>query len=175
MRYVFAVAILLCFSDVMFAQKGQAPPPDYLINKPLPDSVTQMLLQNLDGEMVSLESVLDKHSGKKIVIDVWASWCRDCIVSLPDLNKLMTSTKDMAVDYVFISVDKENAKWKNAIDRFQIEGDHYRTVKGWKSPFSNYIVLDWIPRYMVIDEEGMVVLPKTVKASDTNIKKILTQ
>ena len=26
--------------------------------------------------------VLDKHKGKKILIDVWASWCRDCIVRL---------------------------------------------------------------------------------------------
>ena len=33
-------------------------------------------------------TLLANNRGKKIVIDVWASWCKDCLESLPDIKKL---------------------------------------------------------------------------------------
>jgi hypothetical protein len=74
---------------------------------------------------------------------------------------------------VFLSTDKEIAKWKNAVDRFQIRGEHYLLEGAWNNPLSNYIVLDWVPRYFVLDETGKIILPKAVHADDPDLKSAL--
>lgn len=32
--------------------------------------------------------ILEAHKGKTVVVNVWASWCKDCIVGLPNLKAL---------------------------------------------------------------------------------------
>ena len=44
---------------------------------------------------------------------------------------------------------------------------------GWKGPFGNFVALDWIPRYMVVDKDGNIKLYKAIEADDTKIKNIL--
>ena len=40
---------------------------------------------------------------------------------------------------------------------------------GWKGPFGEFLDLDWIPRYLVIDKQGNIKLFKATKAKDKNI------
>ena len=66
------------------------------------------------------QNILLKHQGKKILIDIWASWCRDCVVTLPELKKLQQenlSRKEMGRDAFLDRV----WQWKEA------SGD---TIKG---------------------------------------------
>ena len=37
-----------------------------------------------NGKKVSFDEVVSQYKGKKVLIDVWASWCKDCIVGLPN-------------------------------------------------------------------------------------------
>src|SRR5690606_5515065 len=46
-----------------------------------------------DGNKISFQKILDKHKGNAIVIDVWASWCPDCIKGFPELKKDRKSTR----------------------------------------------------------------------------------
>lgn len=123
---------------------------------------------NLQDEEVTFQSILDKYIGKKILIDVWASWCRDCITSLEDLKKLQKENSEVA--YVFLSLDKNLKSWRKGIDRFQIEGDHYFMKEGKKAEFGNFLNLWWIPRYVVVNEEGEISMFKATEITD---KKIL--
>ena len=76
---------------------------------------------------VTFQNILLKHQGNKILIDIWASWCRDCIVTLPELKKLQQ--KNPTVHFVFLSLDKSKERWIRAIDRLKIKGDHYYIAK----------------------------------------------
>ena len=40
-------------------------------------------LINLQGDSVSFKSILEKHKGSAVFVDVWASWCKDCLKGLP--------------------------------------------------------------------------------------------
>jgi thiol-disulfide isomerase/thioredoxin len=31
-----------------------------------------------DGSQVAFQDILKKHEGKTVVIEMWASWCKDC-------------------------------------------------------------------------------------------------
>lgn len=158
------ITALLFVSFVAFSQNE--PAPEYLVQQDFPDSVKQVPLTQLGGEEIPFSEMIDKYKGKKVVIDYWASWCKDCVGGLPKVKDLQNITKDLDVVYVFLSIDKEEEKWKAAIDKFNIKGEHYWIKEGWKNPFSNYIVTDWIPRYLLINEEGRITMSKVIRATD---------
>ncbi|MRX65049.1 TlpA family protein disulfide reductase [Maribacter luteus] len=123
---------------------------------------------DLKGDEVSFQSIIEANKGKTVLLDIWASWCKDCVVGMPTVKDLQKDFPDVAV--VFISLDKNEASWKKGIERFKItEGSHYWANDGWKSELFQDIDLDWIPRYMVLDAEGNIKLYKAIKASDKAI------
>jgi thiol-disulfide isomerase/thioredoxin len=143
--------------------------------QPEPESFSEEALNavfvNQDGENVNLKSILETHKGKTILLDIWASWCRDCIVGLPDLKELQKENTD--ITYLFLSMDKTQKSWKNGIKKYDIVGEHYFMPSGWDGPFSDFVDLDWVPRYMVIDNESNIKLFRAIKANDPKIKTYL--
>ena len=127
---------------------------------------------DLNNTPFSIKEVLHQYKGKKVLIDVWASWCGDCIKGLPSVRNLQKEYPK--VIFLFLSVDKSKNAWKNGVQRFQIKGEHYNFPKGMKSgEFIDFISLNWIPRYMVVDEHGKISLFKATSASDSGIIKAL--
>ena len=51
------------------------------------------------GEEITLSNILKQYKGKTIVIDVWASWCGDCLKGLPKVKALQATYSE--VEYVF--------------------------------------------------------------------------
>jgi len=129
----------------------------------------QVVSQN--GETTNLAAIFQKDKGKTIVVDVWASWCGDCLASLPKVKVLQEQTKDNdALVYVFLSVDKKQSAWKNAIVKRNIVGEHYFLPLGMKkSIFGKDIDLDWIPRYLVIGKDGEIKLFRAIVPEDPKI------
>lgn len=121
----------------------------------------------LDGSQISFKEILKKHKGKTIVMDVWASWCSDCIKGMPKVKALQAENPDVV--YLFISMDKTPEAWQKGIERFQINGEHYMANDGMKGIFGKSINLDWIPRYMVIDKNGKIALYRAIEADDTKL------
>lgn len=126
---------------------------------------------NTNLEEQTFESILTKHRGKKILINIWASWCRDCIVGLPDFQQLQQDYP--AVVFVNLSLDKTLVKWKQALKRYPIRADHYYLSQGKKGAFGKLINLWWIPRYMVVNESGEILLFKATKITDKKIVEAL--
>jgi len=126
----------------------------------------------LDGKSVSFESILEKHRGRTVLITIWATWCRDCNAELPRVKAVQQQKND--VDYVFLSLDRTIESWKRGISKFDIQGDHYFMPWGWKGPFVDFIDLDWITRYMVIDPKGQIKVYKAIKVNNTDLRESLT-
>jgi thiol-disulfide isomerase/thioredoxin len=115
----------------------------------------------LNDQQVSFKDVLKKHKGKTLVIEVWASWCGDCVKAMPKMKELQS--KYTAVDYVFISMDKTVDKWKAGVQKHELVGDHYMANDQMKGVFAKAIDLDWIPRYIVIDKKGKIVQYRAIE------------
>ena len=130
------------------------------------------MLIGLDDSKITLREVLQQHKGKKILIDVWASWCADCIRGIPKVKKLQKGFPDVV--YLFLSVDRSNPSWKRAIKKYNLVGEHYNLPQGMNDGnFVDFINLNWIPRYMVIDESGKIELFKATNAADKDIVSAL--
>lgn len=121
----------------------------------------------LDGTAITFGDVIQKHKGKPVLIEVWASWCGDCVKAMPKLKD--TQSRFPGVDYVFISMDKTAEKWKEGIEKHQLEGDHYWVADGMKRSFGKSITLDWIPRYIILDPSGNT---KVFRAIETDFETI---
>ena len=144
-------------------------------DKPLSAEALQESLINTDAEETILEKVLLLNQGKTILIDVWASWCPDCINGLPKLKQLQKDFPN--VSYVFLSYDKSLESWKEGIYKYDIEGEHYLLQSNWKGGgFRAAADIDWIPRYILLDKTGKVVIYRAIEADDpeliTALKKL---
>lgn len=125
----------------------------------------------LEGTSTTFKAILEANKGKTIVVDVWASWCSDCIKGMPKVKALQKANPNAT--YIFLSLDKTQDAWKKGIKKYKVNGQNYFMQSGWKGSFGEFIKLDWIPRYMVIDENGNIKLFKAIEADDKNIKSIL--
>ncbi|HSD08299.1 TlpA disulfide reductase family protein [Flavobacterium sp.] len=125
-------------------------------------------LLSLDGKQVKFQDILKKQKGKTTVIEVWASWCGDCVKAMPKLKELQANNPNVA--YVFLSMDKTPEKWKEGIEKHQLNGyPHFMANDGMKGNFGKAIDLDWIPRYIIIDKKGKIVV---YRAIETDFDKI---
>jgi thiol-disulfide isomerase/thioredoxin len=128
-------------------------------------------LLNHDGNQMAFKEILSKHQGKTVVIECWASWCGDCVKAMPKMKTLQAENPE--VDYVFISMDKTADKWKAGVEKHQLEGDHYMATDGMKGVFGTAINLDWIPRYIVIDKTGKIVLYRAIETDFDKLNSTL--
>ena len=124
-------------------------------------------LINLQDESVSFKSILEQHKGNTIFIDVWASWCKDCLKGLPGVKTLQQTYPE--VDFIYLSLDKSKPAWKKSIDRLDIQGDHFYMQSGWKGALGNFLGLDWIPRYLIIDENGVIKVFNAIETTDIKL------
>ena len=130
------------------------------------------MLIGLDDSKITLREVLYQQKGKKIFIDVWASWCKDCIAGFPKVKELQKEFPDVV--FLFLSVDISNPSWKRAIEKYNLVGEHYNLPKGMnEGDFVDFVNLNWISRYMVINEKGQIQLFKATDPSDKKIIKAL--
>jgi thiol-disulfide isomerase/thioredoxin len=156
MKKIFALLVTFAIVSCSNAQKPK-------FSK---EALSETLLA-IDGGQVAFKDVLKKYKGKTLLIEVWASWCGDCVKAMPKLKELQTNNPDVA--YLFISMDKTADKWKDGIAKHDIKGDHFMANDQMKGVFGKAIDLDWIPRYIIIDKTGKIV---QYRAIETDFEKI---
>ncbi len=134
------------------------------------EALSEKLLA-VDGDQVAFKDILKKHEGKTLVIEVWASWCGDCVKAMPKVKELQENNPD--VSYLFLSADKTADKWKIGIKKHELNGDHFMMNDGMKGVFGKAIDLDWIPRYIIVDKTGKIVLYRAIETDFDKINETL--
>lgn len=130
-------------------------------------------LLTIDGNQVKFKDILKKQKGKTTVIEFWASWCSDCVKAMPKLKELQANNPN--VSYVFISMDKTADKWKAGIEKHQLNGLQFMANDGMKGVFGTAVDLDWIPRYIILDKTGKIVVYRAIETDFDKIDATLKQ
>ncbi|MFT4761657.1 MAG: peroxiredoxin [Paraglaciecola sp.] len=110
-------------------------------------------LPDTAGMMVARKDFKAKYT----LLDFWASWCSPCLLQVPDLKKAHDTYHEKGFDIVGISVDKDERRWKSAIQRFDMNWLHLSDLKGWKSETARDYNVTFIPFNLLIDAEGRIV------------------
>lgn len=164
--YLFVLSLF-----IVAMVKGQEAPA--LSKDVFADSALNQPVFALDGKQTTIRKVLNENLGKTVVLYVWATWCPDCLNGFPELYALQKANPD--VHFLFLSLDREEKRWSEGVIKYKLEGEHYWFKTGWKNAFTNYIDLNWIPRYMVIDPMGNIAGYYAITADDPAIQQAIDQ
>ena len=120
---------------------------------------------NLNGTPQSLYTSLGKYT----LVDFWASWCGPCRTESPKLVQTYNAFKDKGLTILSVSLDKNDANWRKAIENDKLEWNHVSYLKRWDDPIAEMYGVTSIPQLFLLDENGKVV------AKDNYISDILPQ
>ena len=144
----YAEAVQAALAEALKLQPGQPAP--------------EFTLRDLDGQPVSLS----QFKGQVVLLDFWASWCGPCIGNLPDLRKIKERTADRPVVFLNVSLDADEAAWREAVAEHEIKGVHVR-VAGWDADVAKSYQVKSIPSYYLVDSQGLIV-ERLRRMSDTD-------
>jgi thiol-disulfide isomerase/thioredoxin len=146
------------------------------IGKPLPKEVLAQQLKTQKGLYVSLNEVLVANDA--VYVDFWASWCGPCLSEMPYENQLISEFKGKQIKFIFISVDKDENQWRNAIAKIDMKATHYLIPEGVKSALVEYLSFKEIPRYIIFDPKGRLISrdaprPRAILRDKSILNKLL--
>ncbi len=123
-----------------------------------------------DGEEVSLSDL----KGKRIYVDVWATWCGPCIREIPALKELEEDLHEQ-VEFVSVSIDKEDdkEKWLSFLTEKELKGTQLMTEGAWESDLVKDYNVKGIPRFFLIDEGGSIINSNAPRPSSEGIREVL--
>ena len=124
------------------------------------ESGTQMpafTMLNAQGEAVDLKS----FAGKKVLVNLWATWCPPCRVEMPSLEKLHQSVDKEKTAFVMLSLDDDFEKAKKYVIDNNLELPVYYPKT---TDLPELFNVRGIPATFIFDEQGQLI--KSTEGAD---------
>lgn len=103
-------------------------------------------VQDVNGKSINLQSL----KGKKVFVNLWASWCPPCRREMPSIEKLAKSVDKNKVAFVLLSLDDNFDKAKAFAKQQQLSLPIYYPMENLPTLFN----VQSIPTTFLFDEEG---------------------
>jgi peroxiredoxin len=129
-------------SDILLAQRTA-------IGSVAPDFEQTDTLQR----RVSLKS----FSGKYLLIDFWASWCKPCRAENPELVRVFQLFRDKNFTVLGISLDNNRTSWLKAIRKDGLVWTQTSDLRFWKNEVALLYGVKTIPQNFLLDPEGRII------------------
>lgn len=117
-----------------------------------------------DAEFVDKDGCrhrLSDYAGKTVVIDIWATWCHNCLKKMPAFIELRDSyAENDNIAFLTISIDRPDKRelWDKMCDKHSLHGaNNFITDSNDMSEFENLYKIYGIPRYILINPNGKIV------------------
>jgi len=139
---VIALAGIAVVSAVFFADVNSGP-----------QIAPAFTLRSLDG----IDRSLEEFRGSVVILDFWATWCKPCTRTFPELHALQQSYVDRGVVLLVVSLDKSEQKARDHL----IESGYATDNVLWGSLEEARAVkalygVGGIPRTFLIDRDGYI-------------------
>lgn len=155
-HFIFAIAFIL-YSSAIFSQVNRI---DSFFSNQLKrfyvDTGTILPIAEFH-DVTGKEKKISDFKGKILYLDIWATWCPNCIVKFPYqkqlLKRLQVLNLDTSILFININIDDSKSIWKNALAKFKPVGINLFCTDTLLNEKWN---INALPAYLIIDKYGKV-------------------
>ena len=106
-------------------------------------------LTNEKGEKVDLKS----FAGKKVFVNIWASWCPPCRREMPSIQSLYNNVDASKTAFVMLTLDEEEGAAENFVRSNSITAPVYHPAEALPA----LLAVESIPATFIFDEKGKLI------------------
>lgn len=110
-------------------------------------------LPDLQGKIVRLADL----KGDVILINFWATWCGDCLLEMPEFEKLYQKLKGKGLSILAVSLDKKGAAEIEAFLKNENLNLTYPILLDPDGHVSRAYGISWVPATIIIGRNGKVI------------------
>lgn len=122
----------------------------HLANFKLPDD------RNADFALSSLK-------GKYVIIDFWASWCKPCRESFPQMREFYNANKTKGLEICSISIDKSKPAWLKAVKE---ENNPWIQLLDNQDISTKLFAIRGVPTQVLVDRKGVIIAKQVGYSKD---------
>ena len=125
---------------------------------------------DVNGNNVSLKSVVEKEGNRYVLLDFWASWCGPCMGEMPYLREAYKKYHKKGFEIFGVSFDSKAEGWKAAMERQKMTWINVSTLQGFGGTAGEDYVVESIPTNFLIDCATGIIIAKNLRGEQVEEK-----
>ncbi|MCR5036147.1 MAG: AhpC/TSA family protein [Bacteroidales bacterium] len=138
-----------------------------------------MKYPDLNGDTVSLSSVVNNPANRYVIVDFWASWCDGCLDDLPTLVEIYEKYHDKGLEIYGLSVDTQRRYkyWKSCIEKNNMKWvnvcDYSGGMRGNSKVRDDYAIIAYPTTILIDCQTGKIVMRDDIEDIEPKLAELL--
>jgi thiol-disulfide isomerase/thioredoxin len=119
-----------------------------------------------------METIISKHRGKVVFIDLWATWCGPCLDAMQQFRNAKNEFYDKDVTFLYLTDGSSPRKlWEEKIKGIGNE-HYYLTASQWEY-IMDHFGFEYIPSYLLFNKAGVLINKFSAFPGSEKVKEMI--